>query len=292
MSIDKLQEKIRKLKNPTVVDFGILPEHIPQNIVDRAGSIPAAYQEFCEALLTGLHSVVPAVRFDFNGFSLLGSEGLRVLEKLLRFAKQQGYYVFLDGVQALSAQDAARAAQIFMDPDCPWTFDALVLASYIGSDGFQPYTAMLKESGKDLFVVVRTANRTAQELQDLMTGARLVYMANADIANRFAQPLITRCGYSQVGIVGAASSADCLRSLRTKYKDMFLLLDGCDYPNANAKKCSNAFDKLGHGAIACAGLSITAAWKESDGLDMDFVQPAVNAAERLKRNLLRYVTVL
>ena len=32
MSVDKLQERIRKLKNPSVVDFNLLPEHIPPHI--------------------------------------------------------------------------------------------------------------------------------------------------------------------------------------------------------------------------------------------------------------------
>lgn len=291
MSIDRLQEKIRKLKNPTVVDLGILPEHIPSHVLESAGGFLPAYKVFVKELLTALSPIVPAVRFDFNAFALQGGEGLDVLEELLRFAKRQGFYVFLDGVQSLSPQDAVRAAGIFLDPQCRWYFDGLVLASYIGSDGFQPYTTMLKESGKDLFLVVRTSNKTAPELQDLLSGARLMYMANADIANRFAQNLMCRCGYSQVAMVGAASSADCLRTLRSKYKYMFLLLDGCDYPNANAKNCSNAFDSLGHGAAACAGLSITAAWKEADTPE-NYTEAAVAAAERLKRNLLRYVAVL
>lgn len=290
MAIDRLQDRIRKLKNPLVVDFGILPEHIPPQVMEAAGSFPAAYKQFCKEMLSALNQIVPAVRFDFNAFSVLGSEGLDVLEEVLTFAARQGYYVLLDGVQSLSAQDAERASQIFMDSSCRWYFDGLLLASYIGSDGIGPYVSALADNGKDLFVVVRTSNRTAQELQDLLTGARLVYMANADIANRFARPLIGRCGYSQVGMVGAAASADCLRTLRTKYKDMFLLLDGCDYPNANAKNCSHAFDRLGHGAAACAGLSITAAWMQSEGAD--YIAPAVAAAERMKKNLLRYVTIL
>lgn len=91
--------------------------------------------------------------------------------------------------------------------------------------------------------------------------------------------------------MAAASSADSLRTLRTKYKYIFLLLDGFDYPNANAKNCSFAFDALGHGAMACAGLSVTAAWMDNDS-PSEYVIAAVNAAERAKKNLNRYVTIL
>lgn len=290
MAIHRLQEKIRKLKNPTVVSFSVLSEHIPPHILETAPSYPLAYRQFCKELLEGLKDTVPAVRFDFNTFAMLGGDGLNVLEELLAYAGSKGYYVLLDGVQALSSQDARRASEVFLGEGCRWHFDGLVVSSYIGSDGLIPYTEALGD--KDLFVVVRTSNRTAPEIQDLMTGSRLVHIANADIVNRFVQPLTGKSGYSQVAILAAASSADSLRSLRSKYKNVFLLLDGCDYPNANAKNCSYAFDTLGHGAAACAGLSITAAWKEENTAGTDYISQSVEAAQRLKRNLTRYVTVL
>lgn len=291
MSIDKLQEKIRKMKNPLAVDFSVLPEHIPPYILEAAGSFPKAYAEFCKTLLEGLKFVVPAVRFDFGAFALLGSNGLEILEDILQLAKARGYYVLLDGVEALSAQSASRAAQLLLSNDCKWYFDSLIITAYIGSDSIRPYVEKLKDAGKDLFVVVRTSNRTAPETQDLLTGSRLAHVAKMDIINRFAEPLIGRCGYSQVAIMAAASSANSLRTLRTKYKYIFLLLDGFDYPNANAKNCSFAFDTLGHGALACAGLSVTAAWMDNDS-PTEYVIAAVNAAERAKKNLNRYVTIL
>jgi microcompartment protein CcmK/EutM len=63
---------------------------------------------------------------------------------------------------------------------------------------------------------------------------------------------------------------------------MFLLVDGSDYSGANAKNCSAAFDKLGHGAVVCAGSSITAAWQEEHSAQVDAVTSAVQAAEREK----------
>lgn len=289
--IDRLQEKIRKMKNPAVVNFSVLPEHIPAHILTAAGDLVKARQVFCMELLEGLNETVPAVRFSFPAFALSGAEGLASLTQLLCKARELGYYVFLDGVEALSTQDAGQFADIMMGDNEQFAFDGLILSSYIGSDGLKPYLPHLKNTGKDLFVVVRTANRTATELQDLLTGTRLMHMANADMVNRFVQPLEGRSGYSQLAVMAAASSADSLRSLREKYKNIFLLLDGYDYPNANAKNCSYAFDPLGHGAAACAGLSIIAAWKES-GDENAYVSLAVEAAQRLKKNITRYITIL
>jgi orotidine-5'-phosphate decarboxylase len=279
------------MKNPLVVDFSVLPSHIPPHILETEADFVGAYKRFCLELLEGLKDTVPAVRLDFNSFALLGSEGLLVLEHLLLFAKSCGYYVILDGVEVLSAQSAERAAEILFSDTCSWYFNGLIIPAYIGSDGIRPYAARLKETNKSLFVVARTANRSAPEMQDLLSGSRLAHIAKTDVVNRFSDSLIGRCGYSQVAVVAAASSADSLRALRSKFKSVFLLLDGSDYPNANMKNCSFAFDSLGHGAIACVGTSVTAAWQE-ENQPKDYVELAIQSALRLKKNLTRYVSVL
>ena len=112
----------------------------------------------------------------------------------LHKAKELDYYVLLEGMEALSSQDAESFAKILMDRENPLCFDGLILSAYIGSDALKPYLSLLKDSGKDLFVVVRTANKTAAELQDLLTGTRLMHMAKADMVNRFTQPLVGRSG--------------------------------------------------------------------------------------------------
>ena len=170
--------------------------------------------------------------------------------------------------------------------------DALVISGYLGSDVIKPFLPYCKKGKKDLFVVVRTANKSASELQDLLAGSRNVHIAAADHVNRYGADTAGKFGYTQVGVLAAASSADSLRTLRSKYPRLFLLLDGFDYPNANAKICSNAFDKFGHGAAACSGSGIVSAWKDAESDGRDYLEHAKAAAERMKKNLTRYITFL
>ena len=292
MSIDKLQDKIRKLKNPSMVDFSVDLEKIPPYILDEERNVVFAYERFCKELLDGLKGIVPAVRFNMGHFSLLGPDGLFLLSRLTEYAGNLDYYVLLDAPECLSRQAAELAAKELFSVKCPWHFDGIVISIYAGSDILKSYAKKLVPGGKDLFVVLRTANKSAAELQDLLTGSRLVHMAAADIVYRQCEKIVGRSGYSQIAAIGPASVADVLKKLRTRYMNLFLLLDGYDYPNANAKNCSFAFDKLGHGAIACAGSGITAAWDSEETDGTEYVRLAVEAAERMKKNLLRYITVL
>jgi len=290
--MDKLQNRIRKLKNPSVLDMTVQQAHIPAHLLREEGDFPGAYRRMCRELLQALKDTVPAVRFSMGTFSLYMGAGLQLLADVTQLASRLGYYVIVDAPMPLSVQAAESAAAVLLDPESEIYSDALIVQSYIGSDALRPFVQLLKERDKDLFAVVRTANRTASELQDLLSGSRLVHQAAADTANRLGEPLPCRCGYSRVGALAAASSADSLKNLRQKYKGLFLLLDGYDYPNANAKYCSYGFDKLGHGAAACAGTSVTAAWLEAQTDGEDYIAQAVEAAERMRKNLTRYITIL
>ena len=291
MSMDLLHEKIRKTKNPSVIDFGVKAESIPPHLLAQEGSAVAAYGRFCRELMEALKGFVPAVRFSFGACALMGPDGLTLLQQLLREAGEKGFFVLLDSPEILSPWGADRAAEaIFGGEDYPC--NALVIPSFIGSDALKPFLPYCKEGKKALFVVVRSPNKSASELQDMLSGTRLVHVAAAEMTNRFGENMLARCGYSHIGAVASAGAPDSLRNLRIKHNRLFLLVDGLDYPSGNAKNCSYGFDRFGFGAAVCAGPSITAAWKEAESDGADYIQHALQAAERLKKNISRYVTVL
>ena len=288
MAVDILQEKIRKLKNPTVLELGLSLSQIPPQLEKNA----AGYGTFCRELLDGLKGTVPAVRFSFAAFAILGAEGLTELAATLNAASEMGYYTLLDAPEILSPAAADLIADGIFGEGSVYACDGLVISGYLGSDIIKPFLPYCKSGKKDIFVVARTANKSAPELQDLLSGSRLVHAVSADHVNRYGGDTAGKFGYTRVGILTAASAAESLRTLRMKYPKLFFLVDGLDYPNANAKNCGNAFDKYGHGAAVCVGTSITAAWTQTESDGTDFLSLAQAAADRAKKNLTRYVTIL
>lgn len=288
MSVDILQEKVRKTKNPSMVELMLPVSDLPPQFSQDA----AGYGAFCRCLLAGLKGTVPAVRVSFAAFALLGPEGMTELAETLKAARNLGYYVALDAPEILSPMAAKITAEALLGEADRYPCDGLIISGYPGSDIIKTFLPYCKNGKKDIFTVARTANKSAPELQDLLAGSRLVHVAAADHVNRYGADTAGKFGYTRVGILAAASSAESLRILRSKYPKLFLLLDGYDYPNANAKNCSYAFDKFGHGAVACAGSSITCAWKQAESDGSDYLDHAKAAAERMKKNLTRYITIL
>ena len=288
MAVDILQEKIRKSKNPSMLEFGLSLSELPSQFEKSA----AGYGLFCRELMEGLKGMIPAVRFSFVSFALLGAEGMEQLMQCMKAASQLGYYVAMDAPEILSPVSAKLAADLIWGEGSGFACDGLIISGYPGSDVIKPFLPYCKDGKKDLFVVARTANKSASEIQDLLAGTRMVHIAAADHVNRHGADTAGKYGYTRVGILGAASNADSLRNLRAKYPKLFILVDGYDYPNANAKNCSFAFDKFGHGAVASAGASVTAAWKQAESDGSDYLDQAKAAAERMKKNLSRYTTIL
>lgn len=292
MSIDSLQEKIRKTKNPSVLEFNMSVSDLPTHIREESDTVAAAYARVCREMMDSLKGILPAVRISFTSFALLGHDGLYHLSETLKKAAELGYYVILDAPEILSPSIAKTTAESVLCQESLYPCDGLVISGYLGSDVIKPFLPYCKKAQKDLFVVTRTANKSAPEIQDLLAGSRIVHVAAADHVNRYGTDTAGKHGYTRVGILAAASAADSLRNLRSKYPKLFLLVDGYDYPNANAKNCANAFDRFGHGAAVCGGSGITSAWKQAESDGTDYLDHAKAAAERMKKNLTRYVTIL
>lgn len=292
MSVDILQDKIRRSKNPSVVDLSLNVSDLPPHLLAEAGSAAKSYERFCRELLDALKGTVPAVRVSFTAFALLGHDGLQVLTDVLQRSKNLGYYVILEAPFILSPMMAAGVAEAVFGENALYPCDGLIVGTYSGSDIVKPFLPYVKDRKKDLYCVVRTSNKSAPEIQDLLSGSRLVHVAAADQINRFGAELTGKFGYARVGVVAGANSADSLKNLRTKYPRLFLLVDDMDYSGCNAKNCSFAFDKFGHGAAVCAGPTITMAWKTAETEGADYLEQAISAAERMKKNLSRYTTIL
>ena len=282
MSMDVLKNKIRKLRNPSALTIAPTLDTLPPAYVGAAGM-----GEYCCKVLEALKGQLPAVKVSFSSFALLGPEGLTELKRVLETAREQGFYVILDWQRQEDEAAAKASAKLLLGGEL-WPCDGVVLSGYPGSSSIKPYITEANKEKKDVYVVLKTGGKSGSELQDLQTGGRTVYTAAADLLARWGDQAMERCGYSRVAGVGSASHMASLKVLREKYPRLFLLVDGLEASNANARNASFAFDNMGYGALVCCNL--LTAWIENPSNDP--VEEVVAAAQRMKRNVTTYVTVL
>ncbi len=203
-------------------------EYIPQDIVDYFGkqcddpvlSASLAIYEFTKRLIDHVADIVPAVKPQLAYYEKYGSHGMRALQRTIQYAGKAGMLI-ADGkrndIGSTADAYASAAAKIF----CPTTAapmfdaDALTVNAYLGLDGIKPFIAVCRKKGKGIFVLVRTSNPSAGDVQDLiLSDGRTVYEAMAAKVAEWGDDLITAHavtrrssrGWSHVAASGSQTS--------------------------------------------------------------------------------------
>ena len=306
MSIDILQQRIRKVKNPTMVCICPSILEIPMQIKaqaqvaygDTLKAAAEAYRAFSFGILDCLKDYVPAVSIISGCFSALGADGVAAMQEVLQYAKELGYYVLLDMMRSDLGQTAQMLAascfgsvQVGSSSFTPYACDGVLMSGFLGSDSVKPFTKYCAE-GKNVFIISRSSNKSAREVQDLISGDRLMYQVMADLAIRWSTNLYADSGYSEIGIAVGATNPDVLKELRRKYPQLFFLVPGYGAQGGGAKDAQYAFDRYGHGAAILAGRSILYAYRKQEDDGENYQACARKAAEKMREQILTYITVL
>ena len=307
MSFDVLQEKIIALKNPTVAGLDPKPEYVPEFIRKESyaqygqtleGAADAIFR-FNRGLIDALCDVVPAVKPQSAYYERLGWRGMKMLEDTIRYAHEQGMYVIADikrGDIGSTAQAYAEAwlgrVDIGGAEYAPFDADCVTINAYMGSDTVEPFLKECRERGKSLFVLVKTSNPSSGEIQDLLAGDRLVYRAMGDLTQRLGKGTEDKYGFTCAGAVVGATYPSDLRELRRRLEHTFFLVPGYGAQGGTAEDVQHAFDRYGHGAVINASRSIMCAWKKTEKDGLDYQDAARAAAEAMRDDIKRFVTIV
>lgn len=307
MSFDGLQDKIRALKNPTVAGLDARIDYVPEHIRQEAyqqygaglkGACEAIYQ-FNVGLIDALCDLVPAVKPQSAYYENLGWQGMEMLERTIRYAKSKGMFVIAD----IKRGDIGATAEAYAEGWLSGTsiegqtfrsFDAdcVTLNGYMGSDSIKPFLEAAKADNRCVFVLVKTSNASACELQDMVAGDRQVYQVMGDLCERLTKGTEGKYGFTMAGAVTGATYPSDIRALRRRLEHTFFLVPGYGAQGGTAEDVQYAFNEYGHGAIVNASRSIMCAWKKTGGDGHDFSDAARNAAIAMRDDIRRYVTIV
>ena len=307
MSFDRLQEAIIAKKNPTVAGLDPKPEYVPAHIRKECydkygetleGAAEAIYRFNC-GLMDALKDIVPAVKPQAAYYERLGWRGMEVLERTIRYAKEQGLYVIAD----IKRGDIGSTAEAYSDGWLGKTkvgeqmlsvFDAdcVTLNGYMGADSVNPFLKTCKEMDKCAFVLAKTSNPGSGELQNVPAGdGDTVYGLMADLIEKWGAGTEGKYGYTMAGAVAGATYPEELQQLRARMPHTFLLVPGYGAQGGTAEDVQYAFQKDGHGAIVNSSRGIMCAWQKTGKDGMDYQEAARNAAIAMRDDIARFTTI-
>jgi orotidine-5'-phosphate decarboxylase len=130
-------------------------------------------------------SLKPAiVKPNYAFYAQYGFEGLRALKDVIEIYKKAGIMVLLDYKRGdIGTTSAAYAREAFDF----WGADAVTIAPYMGSDSVGPFIEWC-DKGKGVYILNRTSNKGAVDLQNLESSGKPIYMHTAQKIVEWSKP--------------------------------------------------------------------------------------------------------
>lgn len=300
---ERMLARIEALGNPTVMGLDPMLDYIPASLTDRIHAECAdpllaaglAITEYNRRLIDAVADVVPAIKPQLAYYEQYGRPGIDAFLETCRYAHSRGMLIIADGKRNDIGTTAAAYARAYLGETrlgdgtdlAVAEVDALTINPYLGRDGIEPFLEQCRRHGKGVFILVRTSNPSAGDLQDLtLADGRLVYEAVADHVRAWGEGLAGPSGYGPAGAVVGATYPDQAARLRSRIPESIILVPGYGAQGATAEDCARNFDTNGRGAIVNASRSLMLAYKKH-GLPHEAFDTACRAEALAMRQALQ-----
>ena len=288
---DRVAEQVRARESQLLLGLDPDPAELLPGAVEAASGDSAAERAagavsaHCRALLDAAGPACAGVKLQLACFERLGWPGWRALGEVASHARDAGLLVVADGKRGdVPHTAAAYAAALLGETETQWgrvpglRADAATVNPLLGRDALAPFAATARDSGAGLFLLVRTSNPGAAELQDETDGSGPPLRDRlAAIVHELGGAGLGSEGLSDIGAVVAATEPSLLGALRERMPNAVLLLPGVGAQGGRVEDLAPAFMHHRAGALITVSRTIARA-----ALDAGDAAAARAAAERLR----------
>jgi orotidine-5'-phosphate decarboxylase len=261
-------------------------EEEPDPAAHGAERTAAAVARHCSAAIDAAGPACVAVKLQFACFERLGAAGWSSLADVAAHARDNGLLVLGDGKRGDVPVTARAYAEAYYGDGRGAAgdvgrvaVDALTANPLLGRDSLAPLVDAAVAAGAGCFVLVRTSNPGAAEIQDVPAPERPLHELFARIVDELGASSVGESGLSAVGAVTGATQPQLLARLRELMPRTIFLLPGVGAQGGSVDDLAAAFEPHPAAGLIAASRSIVNAHAERGG---DPAQAALAAAEELR----------
>jgi len=292
---DRLAALVEERRSRVVLGLDPDPARLWPEAVERLGGTASeghltrirtaeAVTEHCRAAIVAAGPACVAAKLQLACFERLGAPGWEALEQVVAIARDHALLVIADGKRGDVPVTASAYAQALVG-ETPGPFgavaglgaDAFTANPLLGRDALEPLVEAAAAAGAGCFVLVRSSNPGAAELQD--QGAPPLHERLAELVAEMGSTRLGDSGLSSVGAVAGATRPDHLGRLRRLMPKAILLLPGVGAQGGSVEELGAAFEPHPAAGLVTASRSIVDAYAARGG---DPAAAAAAAAEELR----------
>jgi orotidine-5'-phosphate decarboxylase len=258
--------------SPLCIGLDPDPSRLPVHLFS-SGAPADAVMAFNEAVIEATSHVVCAYKINFAFYEALGSVGFRVIRDTIRLIPD-GTLVIADVKRGDIGHSAMYYAKAVFDKlNC----DACTVSPYMGRDSVMPF---LDFPGRAAFVLARTSNSGAEDVQERVCGGEPMYLRVAKLVNRWNEE-----AEGTAGLVVGATAPEALVELRAACPELPFLVPGIGAQGGSPFKVMQLAATPQGAVIVNSSRSIIYASSGEDFAEAA-AQAAAEAADVLKKALM------
>lgn len=246
MIVDRLYEAVKE-KGFVCVGLDSHLDYIPNYIKEKHEKLSDVIFEYNKTIIDATSDIVAIYKPQIAYYEANGLEGLIAYQRTLRYLKEKG----LLSIGDVKRGDIASTAKEYAKAHFKGEFEAdfITLNPYMGMDSITPYLDYLKTGEKGVFVLLRTSNEGAKDIECLDYNGEALYFKVGDELKKFADELTSECGYSPLGFVVGATHSEEAKKIRERYKNIFFLLPGYGAQGAKAEDIRTYLNDFNGGVV-------------------------------------------
>ena len=246
MIVDRLYEAVKE-KGFVCVGLDSHLDYIPNYIKEKHEKISDIIFEYNKTIIDATSDIVAIYKPQIAYYEANGLEGLIAYQRTLRYLKEKG----LLSIGDVKRGDIASTAKEYAKAHFKGEFEAdfITLNPYMGMDSITPYLDYLKTGEKGVFVLLRTSNEGAKDIECLDYNGEALYFKVGDELKKFADELTSECGYSPLGFVVGATHSEEAKKIRERYNNIFFLLPGYGAQGAKAEDIRTYLNDFNGGVV-------------------------------------------
>lgn len=226
----------------------------------------AAVAEHCRELIERAGPACVAAKPQLACFERLGAPGWAALAEVCGAAREAGLLTIADGKRGDVPVSAAAYAQALIgETPTPWGpvaglgVDAFTANPLLGRDALEPLVAAAREAGAGVFVLVRTSNPGAADVEDLPAPVEPLHERLAALVDGLADRLAGNGGLSGMGAVVGATEPHRIGRLRELMPRSVFLLPGVGAQGGRPETLGAAFEPGPGSALVAVSRGIAVA---------------------------------
>lgn len=247
MIIDRLFKEVQE-KGPVCIGLDTSVSYLSPSM-QKISRLSEKIFTFNKEVIDASFDICAVYKLQIAYYEALGIEGLKAYAQTLEYLRNRNILTIADVKRGDIKDTAKMYAKAHFEGE--FESDFITISPYMGFDSIEPYLKYLSDNEKGLFVLLRTSNEGAKDIEYKETDGKRIYDIVGEELLRLGKSFMGECSYSSLGAVVGDNRLDIGEAddIRKRYENIFFLIPGYGAQGGNAKSVMSLLKDMNGGVV-------------------------------------------